>query len=228
VDGPVLDLKYKSFTGMQPIPIVYGMTMGEYAKMLVGEEWLHVTPKSKAKKLKLTVITCQNYTHNCLYKPPVKPSPNLPNIQAIYWYPSIGLMEATAMSVGRGTQIPFQVFGHPALSTEFSFIPTIRVAGACPRYENQVCYGWNLTADEQTTLKNINRKLQIKYLIAAYHLFPDKKHFFQGFCSAAGTDTLERQIKLGMNEAEIRKSWEGPLNGFKKIRRKYLLYPDFE
>jgi uncharacterized protein YbbC (DUF1343 family) len=228
VDGPILDPKYRSFTGMQPVPIVYGMTMGEYAKMLVGEAWLNVTPKSGAKALELTVIPCAHYTHRSLYTPPVKPSPNLNTIQAIYWYPSIGLMEATAMSVGRGTKTPFQVFGNPLLTTPFSFVPTLKVAGAGPRYEGRVCYGWDLRADETATLKMINNKLQIKYLIEAYQLYPKDKRFFQGFSSSAGNDILEQQIKSGLSEEKIRESWESPLREFKKIRKKYLLYPDFE
>jgi uncharacterized protein YbbC (DUF1343 family) len=132
VDGPVLDPKYKSFTGMQPIPIVYGMTEGEYAKMLVGEEWLDVTPKARAHDLQLTVIPCAHYTHKSLYEPPVRPSPNLPNIQSIYLYPSIGLMEATVLSVGRGTSTPFQVFGHPAIKNNFSFTPRSQLGALSP------------------------------------------------------------------------------------------------
>ncbi|MBA2654896.1 MAG: DUF1343 domain-containing protein [Gammaproteobacteria bacterium] len=226
VDGPVLELKHKSFTGMQPIPIVYGMTMGEYAKMLAGEQWLSLSPESKP--LNLLVIPCRNYTHKSLYVPPVKPSPNLATIQAIYWYPSIGLMEATAMSVGRGTDIPFQVFGHPWLPTHFTFIPATTVCGTSPRYKNKLCHGFDLRADARTTLKKIDNKLQIKYLIEAYRLYPDHAHFFQGFCCSAGTDILEKQIKAGLSEATIRKSWAAPLKSFKKIRKKYLLYPDFE
>lgn len=228
VDGPILDPKYKSFTGMQPVPVVYGMTIGEYAKMLVGECWLNVVPKCKARELKLTVIPCLNYTHKDLYVPPISPSPNLRDIRSIYWYPSIGLMEATAMSVGRGTKTPFQVFGHPLLKAHFSFKPKEKVGGAWPRYKNQRCYGWNLKDTQKAVLKIIDKKLQIKYLIAAYQLFPNKQHFFQGFSYTAGNATLENQIKLGMSEKMIRESWAKPLNEFKKIRKKYLLYPDFE
>jgi uncharacterized protein YbbC (DUF1343 family)/CubicO group peptidase (beta-lactamase class C family) len=228
VDGPVLDPKFKSFTGMQPVPIVYGMTIGEYAKMLLGEQWLNVTPKAKANDLQLTVIPCVNYTHKSLYEPPVSPSPSLPNVQSIYWYPAIGLMEATAMSVGRGTDEPFQVFGHPLLPTKFTFVPTAKPGNKHPAFENQVCHGWNLMETKTATLQKINGKLQIKYLISAYQLFPNKDKFFKGFGYAAGNDTLEKQIKAGVDEATIRKSWEPALNKFKQIRKKYLLYPDFE
>jgi uncharacterized protein YbbC (DUF1343 family) len=228
VDGPVLLRKYKSFTGMQPIPVVYGMTIGEYAKMLVGEEWLNVTPKSKSHQLKLTVIRCAHYTHKSLYEPPVKPSPNLPNIQSIYWYPTIGLFEATSFSVGRGTSKPFQIFGHPILLKKFTFIPTARPGAESPPYKNQICHGWNLFANKNKVLKEINGKIQIKYLIEAYRLYPYKENFFKGFSYAAGTNILEEQIKAGFSEQQIRKSWQPELLAFKKIRKKYLLYPDFE
>jgi len=227
VDGPVLDLKFKSFTGMQPIPIVYGMTMGEYAKMLVGEEWLNLTPKSFAKKLKLTVIACRHYSHKSLYDPPVKPSPNLPSIQSIYWYPSIGLMEATVMSVGRGTSHPFQYFGHPSLRTHFTFTPVGQPWDEYPPYYNQLCHGWNLSGSKKAVLRKIANKLQIKYLIMAYNLYPDKEHFFAGFNYMAGNDVLSKQIQAGMSEKEIRQSWQPQLRTFKKIRKKYLLYQDF-
>jgi uncharacterized protein YbbC (DUF1343 family) len=232
IDGPVLDLKFKSFRGMQPVPFVHGMTMGEYAKMLVGEEWLEVTPKSKAKDLKLTIVPCLNYTHKSLYELKVRPSPNLPEMQSIYWYASNGLMEATVMSVGRGTDKPFQVFGHPSLpasSTTFKFIPTSREGAKHPSYENQVCYGWDLRGSKEATLQKINGKLQIKYLLHAYQLFPDKAHFFdKSFNLATGNDILIEQIKSGLSETEIRKSWEPKLCKFKSIRKKYLMYPDFE
>lgn len=229
VDGPVLDLKYKSFTGMQPIPFIYGMTIGEYAKMLVGEEWLDIQPKTKAKDLKLKIIPCVNYTHKSLYEPPVKPSPNLPDIQSIYWYGSIGLLEATAMSVGRGTNKPFQYIGSPSLQTKFNFMPIAKEWSAYPRYKNKICYGWDLSGSKESVLKKIAGKLQIKYLLMAYRLFPDKNRFItEGFNYAAGNDILIKQIKTGVSESDIRKSWQPGLNKFKKIRKKYLLYHDFE
>ena len=226
VDGPVLDLNYRSFTGMQAIPVVYGMTIGEYAKMLVGEEWLHVTPKSKSKTLQLTIVPNKYYTHHSLYEPPVKPSPNLPNIQSIYLYPSIGLMEGTAMSVGRGTDKPFQQFGHPAIATNYTFIPKANSYAPYPVYKDKVCHGWDLSGSKEAVFKKINNQLQIKYLIAAYNAFPDKKHFFKGFSSVAGNQQLEEQIKAGVDEKTIRKSWEPQLSAFKKIRKKYLIYSE--
>lgn len=228
VDGPVLNPKFKSFTGMQPIPIVHGMTVGEYAKMLVGEQWLDVVPKSKAHALKLTVITNANYTHKSLYEPPVRPSPNLPTIQSIYWYPTIGILEGTPLSVGRGTDKPFQFFGHPRIARAFTFVPTSREGASHPPYENKVCHGWNLTGSKQSILKIIHGKLQIKYLIQAYQAYPDKKHFFPGSKDKGYPRTIAAQIRAGMSEQEIRKTWEPKLSEFKQIRKKYLLYPDFE
>ncbi len=228
VDGPVLNRKYQSFTGMQPIPIVYGMTMGEYAQMLVGEQWLRVVPKESAKQLRLTVIPCKNYTHKSLYVPPVKPSPNLPNIQSIYLYPALGMLEGTVMSVGRGTDWPFQVYGHPGLHTPFHFTPTPRHGAEWPELNKKLCYGWNLVGSQQAVLGTVNKKLQIKYLLTAYHAFPNKKHFFAGFNSVSGNDELAKQIQSGVSEKQIRLSWQPQLIEFKKIRRKYLLYPDFE
>lgn len=226
VDGPVL--KTKSFTGLQPIPTVHGMTVGEYAKMLVGEQWLEVKPKTKAAQLQLIVIPNLNYTHKSLYEPPVSPSPNLPNIQSIYWYPSIGIMEGTILSVGRGTDKPFQVFGHPKLTTPFTFKPTSRVGAQNPPYENQVCHGWNLVGTKHETLKKIAGKLQIKYYIQAYQAYPDQKHFFPGSKPQKNKKKLSDQIRASMSEQAIRESWEPQLSEFKKIRKKYLLYSDFE
>ncbi|HSW93494.1 MAG TPA: DUF1343 domain-containing protein [Gammaproteobacteria bacterium] len=227
VDGPVLDRQYRSFTGMQPVPVVYGMTIGEYANMLVGEKWLNVTPKEKAARLQLTVIPCINYTHNSLYIPPVKPSPNLPTIQSIYLYPSLGMMEGTVMSVGRGTRQPFEVFGHPRILARFHFVPTPKPGAESPRFQYKICYGWNLAGNRQAVLQKIQRKLQIRYLLQAYRSFPDKKHFFAGFNWISGNSQLEKQIRAGLSEKQIRLSWQPQLDKFKQIRKKYLLYPDF-
>lgn len=228
VDGPVMNPKFKSFTGLQPIPIVHGMTVGEYALMLVGEQWLELTPKSKAKDLQLTVISNANYTHKSLYEPSVKPSPNLPDIQSIYLYPSIGYMEGTVISVGRGTDKPFHVFGHPKIKAAYTFIPVSREGAKSPLYENQVCHGWNLTGTKNEVLNKIDGKFQIKYLIEAYQAYPDKANFFPKSKHKVNPKTLASQIRNGVSESEIRKSWEPELSEFKKIRKKYLLYQDFE
>jgi uncharacterized protein YbbC (DUF1343 family) len=196
--------------------------------MLVGEEWLSVAPARRVKYLKMYIIPCKHYTHKSLYVPPVRPSPNLPDIQSIYLYPSIGLMEATVMSVGRGTPKPFQEFGHPALRTQFSFIPHVQPGSDSPAFKNKVCHGWNLAGSPQYVLHEVNHKLQIKYMLQAYHAFPDKNKFFG--CSvnhAFGKNTMLGLIVAGASEAQIRRSWEPQLSEFKKTRKKYLLYPDF-
>ena len=254
VDGPVLEPKFKSFVGMQPIPIVYGMTIGEYAKMLLEEGWLSkeamqdYTSKvlaaiypAGAKYFSLTVIPNGNYTHNSKYVLPVKPSPNLPEIQSIYWYPSTCFFEGTALSEGRGTDKPFQIFGHPSLPKNlYSFTPTSREGAKEPKLKNQLCYGWNLSGTPQEVLKAVNDQIQLKYLLEAYRLFPDKEKFFLSakkeqltetdyfFNKLAGNATLMQQVKNGVSEEEIRKSWQPGLEAFMKIRAKYLLYPDFE
>jgi uncharacterized protein YbbC (DUF1343 family) len=138
------------------------------------------------------------------------------------------MLEGTAMSVGRGTDWPFQVFGHPRIHAPFYFIPTPRVGAESPQFSRKKCYGWNLKGSQQTTLERIQGKLQIKYLLRAYQAFPDKKHFFAGFNNVSGNDELAQQIQSGLSEQKIRLSWQPQLAEFKKIRRKYLLYPDFE
>jgi uncharacterized protein YbbC (DUF1343 family) len=259
VDGPILDPAFKSFVGMQPVPVVYGMTLGEYAKMLVGEQWLdqpldgdlntiHAI-NDAAKRIdsliqsmrkrpinigtndfRLIVIPCANYTHKSRYVLPVKPSPNLPNMQAIYLYPSLCYFEGTAVSLGRGTDKPFQQFGHPSFPKDgYHFTPQ-RVPGATnPPLLNQLCYGYDLSKID--VAKETGNQLSLKWLLLAYHSFPDKDSFFLNgggfFNKLAGSASLQQQLKAGKTEAEIRKSWEPGLSNFKKIRKKYLLYPDF-
>jgi uncharacterized protein YbbC (DUF1343 family) len=242
VDGPVLDPKFKSFVGMQPIPIVYGMTLGEYSFMITGEKWLSDDANKKysyylhAKNSPDTpfhflVIKCLNYDHNSKYILPVKPSPNLPFIQSIYWYPTTCLIEGTILSEGRGTDKPFQLFGHPDLPKNLiSFTPQSMEGAKDPKLLGQKCYGWDLSGTEDEVLKNVDKKIQLKWIIQAYKLFPDKENFFlksSGFNRLAGNDVLMKQIKNGVSENEIRKSWEPALSRFKKIRKKYLLYKDF-
>jgi uncharacterized protein YbbC (DUF1343 family) len=250
VDGPVLDKKFKSFIGMQAIPIVYGMTIGEYAQMLIKEKLLSTAANAvintKIKKgiwmpvknhpdeliTVYKVIACKNYTHNSKYILPIMPSPNLKNMQSIYMYPSTCFFEGTVMSEGRGTDYPFQIFGHPSLpNTLFAFTPKPNAGAKSGKCFNQQCYGWNESGTTEEILKKLNKKIQLKFFIDAYKLFPNKDSFFlkNNFINKlAGNDVLQQQIKIKKTEAEIKKSWEPGLAVFKKIRKKYLLYKDFE
>lgn len=252
VDGPVLDMQYKSFVGMQPVPVVYGMTIGEYAYMLLKENRLsvnttaeplvHIDPSPgtniSSSKFSLTIITCGNYTHSSKYILPVRPSPNLPNIQSVYLYPSTCFFEGTVLSEGRGTTKPFQVFGHPSLPENlFSFAPNPTEGAKSSKLYGQRCYGWDLSGSKEDVLKKVDNKVQLKWLIEAYRLFPEKEKFFilpqsgkmeaSFFNKLAGNNELWQQIKKGVPEQDIRKSWEPGLTAFKKIRKKYLLYEDF-
>lgn len=227
IDGPILEPKYHSFVGLQPIPIVYGMTIGEYALMLKGQEWLELIPKSAAKSLELTVIPVKNYTHADHYQLSIPPSPNLPTMSAIYWYPSLGWFEGTKMSVGRGTAMPFQVLGAPNYPESFTFTPRSTSGAQNPPYLNQHCHGWDLQMPASNVITQINGKIQLKYLIDAYHQSPDKTHFFTPFFSKlAGNDILRQQIIAGMSESQIRVSWQNGIDKFKAIRANYLIYPE--
>jgi uncharacterized protein YbbC (DUF1343 family) len=255
IDGPVLDSAFKSFVGMQSIPIVYGMTIGEYAKMLIGEKWLDwkyirkaddkisltemLGFESERKNFKLIVIPCKNYTHNCKYVLPIKPSPNLPTMASVYCYPSTCLFEGTLITEGRGTGNPFCIFGHPSFSnTMFEFIPKPTIGAKKPKFENQKCYGWNLFNHPDTIINQLHQQIQIKYLIDAYKMFDNKEAFFikpksdistdYFFNKLAGNNVLLQQIQQGKTEIEIRNSWKPKLNNFKKVRKKYLLYADFD
>lgn len=228
VDGPVLDKKFRSFVGMQPIPIVYGMTLGEYAGMLVGEQWLDSTANTGLKDLRLTIITCKNYTHHSRYDLPIKPSPNLPNAQAVALYPSLCLFEGTVVSLGRGTDKPFQQFGNPSFPKDLYHFTPISLPGAKnPPLLNQTCYGYDLSKID--VAKTTGNKFSLQWLIKAYQLSSDKDHFFLSggfFNKLAGNDVLQQQLKDGRTEKEIRKSWEPALSRFKDIRKKYLLYAE--
>ncbi len=243
VDGPVLDTAFRSFVGMQPVPIVYGMTMAEYAFMIAGEKWL--SPKANEKYIyyqsaensadtpfHFQVIKCGNYTHNSKYVLPVKPSPNLPSIQSIYWYPSTCLFEGTALSEGRGTDKPFMLFGHPLLPKNLiCFTPVSKEGAKNPKLVDQKCYGWDVSSSKEEVLGKVNGRIQLKYLLDAYQLFPEKDSFFlktNSFNRLAGNNILMQQIKNDESEDEIRRSWEPALSNFKAIRKKYLLYADFE
>jgi len=243
VDGPVLESKFKSFVGMQPVPVVYGMTLGEYALMIAGEKWLNSesnkkysyyrhAAKSADTPFHFLVIKCLNYDHNSKYILPVKPSPNLPSMQSVYWYPSTCFFEGTVLSEGRGTDKPFQLFGHPSLPKNLvSFIPQAKEGAGNPKLKGQLCYGWDISGTPAGVLKNVDNKIQLKWIIQAYKLFPDKENFFLNsghFNSLAGNNVLIQQIKNRTSENAIRKSWEPELSNFKKIRKKYLMYKDFE
>jgi uncharacterized protein YbbC (DUF1343 family) len=250
VDGPVLDKKFKSFVGMQPVPTVYGMTIAEYAMMMAGERWLsekanikydyyRTAQNSPDTPFHFQVIKCQNYTHKSKYVLPVKPSPNLPNIQSIYLYPSTCLFEGTVLSEGRGTNKQFQVFGHPSLPKNlFSFTPNPNEGAKSSKLYGQVCYGWDLSGTPEEVLKKTESKVQLKWLLEAYKLFPKKDSFFLKpksgkpedyfFNKLAGNSTLMQQLKSGTSEKDIRESWKNDLKKFKSIRKKYLLYEDFE
>lgn len=208
---------------MHPVPIVHGMTIGEYAKMVNGEGWL-----KNGVKCDLEVITVDNYSHKDLYQLPVMPSPNLVNMKSIYLYPSLCLFEGTVVSVGRGTEFPFQVIGHPHLKdANFTFTPRSMPGAKNPPYKDQLCYGHDLRNFADVFIMN-NKQLYLFWLIGTYKDTPDKNSYFNNFFNRlAGNATLKQQIIDGVKEDDIRKSWEPGLKKFKEIRKKYLLYEDF-
>ncbi len=221
VDGPVLDSQFHSFVGILPIPIVYGLTIGELAKMIEGECWI-----SSCNTLNLTVVPCINYTHNSQYCPEERPSPNLPNYRSILLYPSLCLFEGTAISVGRGTDYPFQIYGAPGYKGDFKFTPESKAGAKNPLYLNQVCSGVNLRSISTDSLVQV-KKLNLQLLIEAYKNYPNKDSFFlkNNFIDKlAGTDQLRKMILEGKSEFEIRKTWEKGITQFKALRKKYLLY----
>ena len=222
VDGPILEKKFKSFVGMHPIPIVHGMTVGEYAKMVNGQGWL-----TGGQQCVLTVIPCENYTHDTTYDLPIKPSPNLPNSRSIYLYPSLCLFEGTQVSVGRGTNTQFQVYGHPDFkNASYEFTPVSMEGAKYPKHENQRCKGYNLQTIPLTDLQQRDR-LNLSYLLESYRDFDSKPSFFLKnlfFDKLAGTDKLRLQIIAGKTESEIRDSWQADLKAFNVTRSKYLLY----
>ncbi|PUZ24683.1 DUF1343 domain-containing protein [Chitinophaga costaii] len=223
VDGPILDTAFRSFVGMQPIPIVHGMTTGEYAQLLNGEKWL-----AHHEQCELTVIPCLHYTHHTRYDIPIMPSPNLPNASATYLYPSLCLFEGTPISVGRGTDKPFQQFGSPLFpDAGYHFTPESRPGAKTPVLQNQRCYGFNLQGDAGEVYKKYGHQLQLQWLITAYQLYPDKATFFTPFFDKlAGGTQLRKQLVAGKTAAEIRASWAPGLARFKAIRKKYLLYAE--
>ena len=242
VDGPVLDRSFSSFVGMQPVPIVYGMTIGEYALMLTGEEWLSdkansinryniSTNPTPDTPFHIQVIKCRNYDHLTHYTLPVFPSPNLKDMAAVYLYPSTCLFEGTVISEGRGTDKPFRIFGHPKLPKDLiSFVPSPNEGAKTGKCFNQTCYGWEVSGSDESVRKKLHGQISLEYLLEAYRLFPGKDSFFlpNGFFNKlAGNASLMDQIKKGLPGKAIRESWRKDIISFMDIRKKYLLYPDF-
>jgi len=215
VDGPILETEFTSFIGMHPIPTLHGMTIGEYAQMINGEKWL-----KDGEQCKLTVIPCLNYKREMFYSLPVKPSPNLPNDQAINLYASLCLFEGTNVSSGRGTEKQFQIYGSPFLpKSDFSFTPVSNFGSKDPMNKGLLCYGEDLTQAPKV------HQLELKWLIKAYTTTADKTKFFTPFFTKlAGTKKLQQQIEAGVSENDIRKLWEKGLSDFKVMRKKYLIY----
>ncbi len=216
VDGPIMQPELKSFVGMHPIPITHGMTIGEFAQMINGEGWL-----TGGKKCNLKVIKMKNWKHDDDYSLPVRPSPNLPNDQAVRLYPSICLFEGTAVSLGRGTPMPFQVLGNPELKDmTFTFTPVpIKGVSIEPPLKDKLCYGMDLR------MVTPARKVDLQYLLLFYQKYPDKEKFFTAyFDKLAGTTQLKQQIKDGLTEEQIRASWKPGLDAFNVKRKNYLLY----
>lgn len=221
VDGPILDMKHKSGVGWLPIPVVHGLTLGELALMINGEKWL-----PKAQTCDLTVIKCQNYTHQTLYELPIAPSPNLPNTHGIYLYPSTCLFEATPVSLGRGTEFPFEVYGHPNMKGySFSFTPRSIEGAKNPPQLNKTCYGVDLrnVSKEEIFAKGFD----LSYVIEAYNNMNMDDHFFRPFFEKlVGVDYIRKMIKEGKTADEIKLMWQDDVAKFKKQRKPYLLYAE--
>ena len=228
VDGPILDSDYSSFVGMHPVPVVYGLTIGEYATMINGEGWLN-----QGLKASLTVIKNKNYDHTMIYDLPIKPSPNLPNLRSILLYPSLCYFEGTNVSVGRGTETQFQVVGHPELKDRYSFSysPISREGAKYPKHENALCYGLDLTQVTTSELKS-KRAITMDYLVQIHNDFKEMEQDFfienNFFDKLAGNSALKTQLTKGLNPQEISNTWQVGLENYKATRSNYLLYPDFE
>ena len=216
IDGPILESEHSSFVGMHEVPLVYGMTIGEYAQMVNGEGWL-----KDSVQCDLNIIRSLNYTHKSRYSLPVRPSPNLPNDHAINLYPSLGFFEGTIINAGRGTEFQFQRYGAPFFpETDLVYIPESNFGAKNPKFKGEVCHGNNLS--NQPWLSKVN----LEWLIDAYHKTPKDKEFFgKTFTIHAGNERLRKQIESGINAEEISKTWKPELEKFKSIREKYLLYP---
>jgi uncharacterized protein YbbC (DUF1343 family) len=221
VDGPVLDSAFASFVGMDPVPLVHGMTMGEYARMINGEGWL-----KNDVKCDLTVIPCLGYDHSRYYELPIKPSPNLPNMAAVYLYPALGLFEGTVVSVGRGTDLPFQCIGYPGCKLgTYVFTPHAMPGAKDPPYKDKTCTGMDLSSFGEI-YSRLDPRLNLDWLIGMYAASKDKTHFFTSFFDTlAGSTMLRKAIIVGESEDDIRRSWEPGLEKFEAMRKPYLLYP---
>jgi len=215
IDGPTLEIEHKSFVGMHAVPLVYGMTIGEYAQMINGENWL-----KNNVKCKLTIIPLKNYTHQSSYHLPIRPSPNLPNDKAINLYPSLGFFEGTTINAGRGTENQFQQYGAPFFpKSKFSYTPEPNFGSKYPKHKGKICYGVNL--ESQSKLNAVN----ISWLVDAYKKTSQTEKFFgTTFTVHAGNTILEKQLKEGVSASQISNSWQPKIDAFKKIRKKYLLY----
>ena len=221
VDGPVLEPKYRSFVGMHPIPVVHGMTLGELAQMINGEQWLN-----KGIQCTITIIPCKHYTHQTLYRLPVKPSPNLPNMQAVYLYASLCFFEGTAISLGRGTEFPFQVFGHPDFKTaySFSFTPKAVEGASNPPLKDKLCYGVDLRNYPESDFVS-SPHIRLEWLLEAYKNFKNKEQFFTPyFTTLWGTAKIQKMITAGMTASQISRSWQEDVEKFLILRKKYLIY----
>ena len=221
VDGPILDMKHKSGVGWLPIPVVHGMTLGELAQMVNGEKWL-----PQGRLCKLTVIPCANYTHQSRYELTIAPSPNLPNMKSIYLYPSTCLFEGTVMSLGRGTDKPFQIYGHPQMKDQpFSFTPRSKPGATNPPQKDKLCYGKDLSGLEDETI--IQGGLDLTYIIDAYqNLKMGDKFFTSFFEKLIGVDYVRQMIKAGKSAEEIKARWQPDVDKFKEQRKPYLLYEE--
>ncbi len=226
VDGPMNHLPEPSFIGLHPVPAVHGLTLGEYATMAIGEGWLNTE-----NELSLTVVTCRDYTHETLYELPIPPSPNLRSMPAIYLYPSLCYFEGTSVSVGRGTDTPFQIVGAPWMPKgTIEFTPEGGYGSSSPKHEGELCHGYDLTTFGRDFIP-ADGQLNIFWLIDAFRQCPEGEVFFSRpdyFDLLAGGPTLREQIESGMTEEQIRASWQAELEQFKYKRKQYLLYPDFE
>lgn len=224
IDGPMLDLAYQSFVGMHPIPVVHGMTIGEYAQMINGENWL-----GDNKRTNLQVVSCLNYKHFDIYNLPIPPSPNLPNMRSIYLYPSICYFEGTQISLGRGTNKQFQVLGAPNLNAgDFTFTPEPKPGAMNPPQLGKLCRGMDLSGLQELQIK-AKKTIDLSYLIQIYRDYPDKESFFlpgMFFDKLAGSSKLREMIQSGYSEQQIKDTWQPGLNQFKKLRKKYLIYED--